>query len=715
MNSPTFSTDNQYIKYRIEVTQNSQSQFGNSSNVTVKVWFWRTNTGYETYGSGTVYCIIDGWQYTASVRSSQKITHSGIYLFSTTVSVPHNNDGTKTLEVSCRIDHSRVESNWNTASFVLTTIPRASRLSAPPTDLGTSMTITITRDIEDAVDNLRWQCGSEAGNIASDVTTNTVIWQPPLSLASLNTQGEYVTIVLYCDTETSAGVVMGTTVTSVQCKIPDSVKPSVDVDITDNSGNFPTYQCFLQGHSTMLVAITATGQYGASIVSYTSVVEGKTYTGASFTTDVIASHGSVSVEVTVRDSRGRTTTYTGTFTVVEYNEPQITSLVAYRCNEDGQEYYQGQYCKVVFSASITSIDGKNSAGYRVEYKKQEASAYTSQVISGYNGQYSVVDGSAMFAADNSSGYNIYLCAVDDFGESKQYIFSPSMFRLMHFGADGQSMAFFKRCPGDVPGDFGEQIRLSKGYKATPINSVDDLDDLINPGFYVSDGYSGVSNEPFSYGEYSLEVRALSDSGDMMQIADRHSSDGHEQLVRYRGLSGETYVWSDWAAVFAMHKHTHALDGDDLTGSLPLSKLLADDTDVDELVDAIKGAILDVCHPVGSIYISVNPTSPTTLFGGTWTQIQDRFLLAAGPDFPAGTEGGSRTHSHLSPVGISGSNNLFGISYSVGATNRTLSGNVAGSNTQMALTSGTYTFRLPTTSTADVVPPYIAVYVWQRIA
>ena len=130
----------------------------------------------------------------------------------------------------------------------------------------------------------------------------------------------------------------------------------------------------------------------------------------------------------------------------------------------------------------------------------------------------------------------------------------------------------------------------------------------------------------------------------------------------------------------MHKHTHALDGDDLTGTLPLSKLLANDTDVDELVDAIKGAILDACHPVGSIYISVDSTSPTTLFGGTWTRIQDRFLLAAGSDYSAGTEGGSRTHSHLSPVGISGSNNLFGISYSVGATNRTLSGNVAGSNT-----------------------------------
>lgn len=714
MNSPTFSTDNQYIKYRIEVTQNSQSQSANSSNVTVKVWFWRTNTGYETYGSGTVYCIIDGWQYTASVRSSQKITNSGIYLFSTTVTVPHDNDGAKTLEVSCRIDHSRVESDWNSANFELTTIPRASRLTASSVDLGASMAITITRDIADAVDRISWQCGSQSGVIASGVTATTVSWVPPLSLASQNTQGEYVTILLYCDTETSAGASMGTNITSVQCKIPDSVTPDIEVDITDNSGNFPTYQCFLQGHSTMLVTITATGQYGASIVSYTSVVEGKTYTGSSFTTNVIASYGSVNIEVTVRDSRGRTTTYTDTFTVVEYNAPQITSLVAYRCNEDGQEYYQGQYCKVVFSASITSIDGKNSAGYRVEYKKQEASAYTSQVISSYNGQYSVVDGSAMFAADNSSGYNIYLCAVDDFGESKQYIFSPSMFRLMHFGADGQSMAFFKRCPGDVPGDFGEQVRLSKGYKAAPINSVDDLDDLINPGFYVSDGYSGVSNEPFSYGEYSLEVRALSDSGDVMQIADRYASDGYEQLVRYRQLSGETYTWTDWTEVFAMHKHTHALDGDDMTGTLPLSKLLANDTDVDDLVDAIKGAILDACHPVGSIYISTCSTSPTTLFGGIWERIEDRFLLATGSTYVEGSMGGSASHKHLSPIGHR-SYTAVALTGKYGAeTGQAFSGTKPALQSESNSTSYSDVIQ-PYTSEASNLPPYLAVFVWKRTA
>ena len=119
--------------------------------------------------------------------------------------------------------------------------------------------------------------------------------------------------------------------------------------------------------------------------------------------------------------------------------------------------------------------------------------------------------------------------------------------------------------------------------------------------------------------------------------------------------------------------------------------------------------------MGSIYISVDSTSPTTLFGGTWTRIQDRFLLAAGSDYSAGSEGGSISHHHLSPVGFNANNNLLGISYVGGANNRAVNGNVAGSNVEMIAASGSYTFRLPTTSTANVLPPYLAVYVWQREA
>lgn len=55
------------------------------------------------------------------------------------------------------------------------------------------------------------------------------------------------------------------------------------------------------------------------------------------------------------------------------------------------------------------------------------------------------------------------------------------------------------------------------------------------------------------------------------------------------------------------------------------------------------AIRDFIYPVGSIYMSINPTNPTTLFGGTWEQLQDKFLLGAGNSYSGGTTGGESAH------------------------------------------------------------------------
>lgn len=54
-------------------------------------------------------------------------------------------------------------------------------------------------------------------------------------------------------------------------------------------------------------------------------------------------------------------------------------------------------------------------------------------------------------------------------------------------------------------------------------------------------------------------------------------------------------------------------------------------------------ILNSIYPIGSVYISINNTNPSTYFGGTWVQIQDTFLLAAGSTYTAGTTGGEATH------------------------------------------------------------------------
>ena len=50
-----------------------------------------------------------------------------------------------------------------------------------------------------------------------------------------------------------------------------------------------------------------------------------------------------------------------------------------------------------------------------------------------------------------------------------------------------------------------------------------------------------------------------------------------------------------------------------------------------------GNIFDLIYPVGSIYMSVNSTSPETLFGGSWERITGKFLLSATDDGSTGTD------------------------------------------------------------------------------
>lgn len=54
-------------------------------------------------------------------------------------------------------------------------------------------------------------------------------------------------------------------------------------------------------------------------------------------------------------------------------------------------------------------------------------------------------------------------------------------------------------------------------------------------------------------------------------------------------------------------------------------------------------LADILYPVGSVYLSVNSTSPATLFGGTWTQIKDAYLLTVGSTYTTSkATGGSWT-------------------------------------------------------------------------
>ena len=73
----------------------------------------------------------------------------------------------------------------------------------------------------------------------------------------------------------------------------------------------------------------------------------------------------------------------------------------------------------------------------------------------------------------------------------------------------------------------------------------------------------------------------------------------------------------------------------------------DVTGLDDRLTAIEtfdDSIFDIVYPVGSIYMSVNDVDPSALFGGTWEQLEDCFLLASGSNYDVGATGGSATVS-----------------------------------------------------------------------
>lgn len=138
------------------------------------------------------------------------------------------------------------------------------------------------------------------------------------------------------------------------------------------------------------------------------------------------------------------------------------------------------------------------------------------------------------------------------------------------------------------------------------------------------------------------------------------------------------------------------------------------------------SLVDLIYPVGSIYMSVNSTSPATLFGGTWQQIEDTFLLAAGNTYTAGDTGGEATHKlieselpkisgYISHRGVGTSSN-FVTSSSGHFSHEQLTGTATSAGPGTAnVKAYRFTYEFGGNGAHENMPPYLAVYVWQRTA
>ena len=137
-------------------------------------------------------------------------------------------------------------------------------------------------------------------------------------------------------------------------------------------------------------------------------------------------------------------------------------------------------------------------------------------------------------------------------------------------------------------------------------------------------------------------------------------------------------------------------------------------------------------PVGSIYLSLNSTNPSTYFGGTWELIKDRFLIGAGGTYNVNSTGGDIKHNHGYRVGyhpyygvlIGNDNNAISLyDYESGEWKNATQdsglpdsgvSNTCTNSASKSQSSAKYSVYAKTTD-VNSLPPYLAVYMWRRTA
>lgn len=334
--------------------------------------------------------------------------------------------------VSLKVYSGHGSSRNNTYSYSMGVDPAASLVSAPSGTLGKEMSLSVTRYNTGFTHTITYKCGTLSGEVCSKSSDATVKWVPPVSLAAMNTQGQSVNATLTITTYNGATVVGTNTSSPITLTIPSTVKPSVSIRVEDALGYRETYGAYVQGKSRLKITATPTLAYGSPIKTYAITAEGKTYDSSPAVTSVLQGKNKLTVSAKVTDSRSYPSdVVTAEITVLEYSKPSIT-VVAYRCNSSGEEDPEGAYMIIGFDATISSLNGKNSASYTITYGGGDP-------ITGNGTSYK--SGPVECAVDQVGSVEVTVQDVLD--SSTKAAVVPIAFTLMDFYHTGMGVAFGK--------------------------------------------------------------------------------------------------------------------------------------------------------------------------------------------------------------------------------------------------------------------------------
>lgn len=419
------TTSNGYVRLVLEVNETSTSKENNTSTVSWQLWLERASSwAYDLYNESLAEVQINGQSILSKYVSFDLRNSSWVIFGSGTLTIPHNDDGTKSISISARLNNVADMGNigWINGTVDLSNIPRASAIrSVSSTELGQPITVSIDKKAATFRHQVWWSVnGSDWIDLGRNHDTS-VQFTVPIEYANRITNSDTGTVdvcvrTLQGDTTIGRDVYLNGT----SILVPKNIVPTLD-SITASEQVAKIAEIipkgnFVKGKSTIrLEAVGAKGAYGSSIVS-TELSLGNLVVRSSQGDFPANNSGTVIAVAKATDSRGRTATKSIQVNVIDYYAPKILAFLA---NRAGNGTNKTIISTVLANVSPLIVNGSNINRYnlKIQYSEKNSNRWldavnlTAQTVEKINRQ---IDSGAYYALDKS--YNIRLVIQDRVSE-----------------------------------------------------------------------------------------------------------------------------------------------------------------------------------------------------------------------------------------------------------------------------------------------------------
>lgn len=422
-------------------------------------------------------------------------------------------------------------------------------------------------------------------------------------------------------------------------------------NITGNNQRIVRNQSNLQ-----FIIGSATGKNYATISKYEVTLNGVTKSITSAGTidfGKINLSYSESAKLVVTDSRGNTASKTLRITIDDWTAP-IGAISLRRKNNYEAESY------LIVDGTYSSVNSKNAMTITYQTKKVSEANYSGETTIKDNSQVTL-------NLDNTLAWNVKIKVTDKFQSTTYDLILPIGKPIVFVDVVTQKLGI--NC---FPTSNGERVQIEGSLKATekiigksvnnysyfPITGASGKAKWVHLGklrldgdsqntiikVYTGDGYNGRANqnaiiEIMIKNGWQQTQSATTSFGVLVFLKGENVKNAKVDLRATAHNLADVWVylpWTYWNGYYSIEGQYQEWTANQTTSdTAPTSGTTQNVIYHSELLSA---------YPVGAIYMSVNTTSPATLFGGTWERIKGRFLLGADDGtYKNGATGGEATH------------------------------------------------------------------------